>query len=474
MIGRENQIALINETLQLGKSSFVAVTGRRRVGKTFLIDQLYGDAMCLRVTGIQGGTTVIQINNFVQKIREASGNSFIPTPSDWQQLFILLKDYLKKRKKSKKQVIFLDELPWMCTPKSGFIQLLAHLWNDYLSKEKHFILVVCGSATSWISKKIINDKGGFHNRLTHVLQLKPFTLAETKLFLERKRIALSDSAIAEIYMVMGGIPFYLENIKRGESPVVAIGRMCFSENGILKYEYTNLYKALFDYPENHEAVIAALATSIAGLSREDIIKKSKVDAGGPYTRTMNDLIASGFVVEERPFGKKKRGTVHRLVDEYSVFYHTFIKNNLKTKTGIWQILSSSQSYKIWAGYAFETLCAKHIGEIKKALGIQNVYTEVANYRSKGRGGKDGFQIDLIIDRKDQAINLFECKFYEASFEVSKKYAEQLQWRKSSFKSETETKKIVFNTLITNKPIKPNQYSLDAVDVSLTVSEIMKR
>lgn len=472
MIGREEQTAIMLETLGVAKASFVAITGRRRVGKTYLVNQVYGANFCLSVTGIQGADTATQLYNFAEKIAEYSKASLFVPPKNWQQLFSVLKNYLKSLPTNKKQVIFLDELPWICTAKSGFIQLLAHLWNDFLSKESHFILVICGSSTSWISKKIINDRGGLHNRVTHTISLKPFTLAETKAFLLQKKIMLTDSAIAELYMTMGGIPYYLENIKRGESPTKTIERMCFAENGILKNEYDNLYRALFDYPENHEAIIAALANQKSGLSREEIIKKSKVEEGGPYTRAIADLIISGFIVEEMPFGKKKRGAIYRLVDEYSLFYHKFIKGNKKYEAGIWNSIGASQAYKIWIGYAFESLCIKHTLEIKKALGIQNVYTESSSYRHIGNKNQVGFQIDLIIDRKDQTINLCECKFYEAPFEISKSYSSDLKTRKVLFREASKTKKSIFTTLIANQTLVTNQYSLDAVDVCISLSDLM--
>jgi AAA+ ATPase superfamily predicted ATPase len=472
MIGRDIQIKQLNEALVSSKSSFIAVTGRRRVGKTYLIDEIYKRNICIRITGIQSGDLTAQIVNFTQKIAEYSNFPIVTTPKNWQEAFILLKNFLTTLSSKKKQVIFLDELPWMNTSKSGFIQFLAHLWNDFLSKESHFILVICGSSTSWITQKIINDKGGFHNRLTHHIKLNPFTLSETKQFLGTKNIKLTDSSIAEIYMIMGGIPFYLENIKQGESTTVCIERMCFLEGGVLKNEYDNLYKAIFDSPTNHEAIVEVLANTKMGLSRDEIIKKTKIKEGGPYQRAINELLVSGFLVEESPFGKKKRGSIYRLVDEFSVFYHKFIKNNRKTQVGIWQMLSNSQSYKIWSGYAFESLCLKHVSEIKRAMGVQNVYTETSSYRHVGDKAADGFQIDLIIDRKDMTINLCECKFYESSFEITQKYASQLKWRKSTFRTVTNTKKNIFTTLISNHPIKENEHSLESIDVRITVSDLM--
>ncbi|MBK8281826.1 MAG: AAA family ATPase [Saprospiraceae bacterium] len=470
MISRTLQIAQMKDILHLKRSSFVAVTGRRRVGKTYLIEEVYKKHICLSVTGIQSGDKQTQIINFEDKIIEKFKKVLSKPSKNWQELFILLKKALKTLPKNKKQVIFLDELPWMNTAKSNFIQLLAHLWNDYLSKEKHFILVICGSSTSWIHQKIINDKGGFHNRLTHSIHLDPFTLSETKQFLQSKKITLTDTAIAEIYMAIGGIPFYLEDIKRGESTRASIERMCFKTGGILKKEYENLYRALFDNAILHESVVAALALSKSGLTRDEIISNSKVRAGGPIQRTLDDLKISGFIVEENQFGKRKRGAIYRLIDEYSVFYHRFIKNQKQTKSDIWSLVSNTQSYKIWRGYAFETLCLKHIEEIKHALGIGKVYTETSTYKYQNQ--KEGIWIDFVIDRKDAAINLCECKFYEAPFEITKIYGGDLQKRKFIFREKTNTKKSVFTTLITNHPLKVNQYSLEVVDASIHVSELM--
>jgi len=473
MTGRAAQTKAMTDALKAKRSTFAAITGRRRVGKTYLIREVYKDHMCYSITGIQHADIQTQINNFMLKLAEYSNTSIIVGEvSNWQQAFIAFKSYLLQLPKNKKHVIFIDELPWIATPKSGFIQLLAHLWNDYLSQEKHFILVVCGSATSWITNKIINDKGGFHNRITLPIHLKPFTLAETRSFLESKHIKFTHTGIAEIYMTLGGLPYYLEQIKRGESVSAALERICFSETGILKHEYKNLYRALFTHAENHEAVVAVLAQSHQGLTREDIIKKSKVKAGGPFTRTMNDLVLSGFVEEIAPFGKKKRGSLYRLMDEFSIFYHKFMKGNEKKDASIWQSISQSQKYKIWKGFAFETLCMKHVNEIKAALGIKGVYTETSRFSHSGETAGEGFQIDLLIDRKDATINLCECKFYESNFSINSKYAQEMKLRKVHFAQQTASKKMLINTFIANEDLIENEYSLEVVDAFIHVRELM--
>jgi uncharacterized protein len=471
MIGRIQQVKTLNELLKSPQSEFLAITGRRRVGKTYLIDTTYEKSFCFRVSGIQDGSMSKQLVNFMAKLAEASKEKY-PVVKNWQDAFQYLKLYCKSISRKSKCVIFLDELPWMNTPKSGFLQLLAHFWNDYLSKEKRFVLVVCGSASSWITKKIVNDKGGLHNRLTEIIRLQPFTLKETKQYFDARNIRLSEQNITIIYMMLGGVPYYLNLIKRGESLHTAIERLCFETNGILRNEYENLFKALFYNATGHEAIVSALATSKMGLTREHIIKKSKVSAGGPYNRVMEDLILSGFIIEDSLYGRKKRGAIYKLVDEYTIFYHRFIKPNTKYNKDMWAGIANSQAYKIWCGHAFEALCTRHLDVIKKTLGIANVYTQIYSFNTIGNETGSGFQIDAVIDRKDDTINLCEMKFYAAEFTITKSYAEELRNRKQQFIEQTKTKKIVQLTFITNNGIKENAYSNELVDQQITIADII--
>jgi len=464
MIGRHDHIKEMRLLLSSSQAEFLVVTGRRRVGKTYLIDNVYKDNIVFQMTGIQNGSLTTQLNNFSQKLAEHSGTPYVSPASNWQEAFIQLKQYTQTLKTSESHVIFMDELPWIYTIRSGFLQFLAHFWNDYLSKQKNFTLVICGSATSWLINKITNDKQGLHNRVTHRIHLKPFCLSEVQEYLEARKINLTQQSIAQIYMIMGGVPYYLEDIKKGESVTAMIERMCFNDQGLLKHEYDNLYHALFDNPLNHEAIVKVLSNSKDGLTRNQIIKRTKLKAGGPYTRTMEELIQSGFVIEEQPFNRKKRGSVYKINDEYTVFYHKFISKNKKYVKGMWQQLSTSQSYKIWCGYAFEMLCKKHIGGIKKSLGITSVYTETSSLRIASNDNDDGgFQIDLIIDRKDDTINLCEIKYYSDSFKVDKSYAAQLRSKQHRFREYTKTKKTLFNTLITNHGVVNNAYAKEVVD-----------
>lgn len=472
-IGRKKEIARIKTLLTSPRSEFLALTGRRRVGKTFLIDNVLGDHYCFSMTGIQNGNTQTQLVNFAVKLAEYAGNAVPIVPENWQLAFLQLKNYLKTLDKNRKQVLFIDELPWVSTARSGFVQMLAHFWNDYLSKESHFILVICGSASSWISRKIINDPGGLHNRVTENIHLYPFTLSETREFLRSKGLQFSLQDIAKIYMTLGGVPFYLEQLHKGESFSAAIERICFSPNGILHNEYNNLFNALFTNAEVHQSIVGVLATQNSGLTHTEILQHLKMpQATGSYQRAIEELIISDFIIELSPYGKKKRGAVYQLIDEYCVFYHQFISQNKRYSPGLWQQLAEGQSYKVWAGYAFEMLCHKHIDAIKQALGIAAIYTQIYSMRIPSAPDSEGFQIGLLIDRKDDSINLCEMKFYNGPFTVNKTYYQELLLKKQRFMEYSGTKKQVFITLITNHGVVDNEYAKEIVDVQLSLVEML--
>ncbi|MBX2891892.1 MAG: AAA family ATPase [Saprospiraceae bacterium] len=474
MIGRKKEIEKIERLLASERAEFLAITGRRRVGKTYLMDTMLRDRYCFSLTGIQNGNMATQLVNFGVKLAEYDGTNSPQKPENWQAAFLQLKAYLKTLPKNRKHVIFLDELPWIETPKSGFVQILAHFWNDYLSKEPNFILAICGSATSWIVKKVLNDPGGLHNRITENIHLLPFTLAETRDFLTEKGIAFGPQDLAKVYMALGGIPFYLENLRKGESFSTAIERICFAPTGILHNEYNNLYQALFNNSDMHQKIVAALSKHHHGIQHAEIIKAiGMAQPTGSYQRAMEELIITGFVEENMAWGKLKRGSTYRLIDEFSIFYHRFMQGRNKYSAGIWQQLAESQAYKVWAGYAFENLCHKHIDAIKGALGIAAVYTEVSSMRVPAADGVPGFQIDLLIDRKDNCINLCEIKFHSGPFTITPTYCQELIAKRQRFVDYTGTQKQVFLTFITTHGITPNAYAQEVVDAEIRLEQLLK-
>lgn len=461
LTGRKKEIGILEEALSSPSPEMISIIGRRRVGKTFLVRTVYQAHIDFEVSGIQNAQGDEQLRNFYQRLKE-----YFPTttstkpPKDWLDAFFMLSEHLDQKKKEGKKVIFFDEVPWMATHKSGFLRGLSYFWNSW-AERRHVVVVLCGSAASWMINKILRDKGGLHNRVTRRLRLKPFTLAETQVFLNMRKVFPDHYQLLQLYMVMGGIPHYLKEIKDGQSAAQNISRICFEEDGLLRDEFLSLYPALFQYADYHVAIIRALASKQSGLTRGELINEAKLAGGGRVTQVLSELIESGFISLYPAFGKKKKEQLFRLTDEYSLFYLRFIENNLLNQD-TWMALSQSQSYKIWCGYAFENVCLKHIPQIKKALGISGVYTSASSFYKKGSGQEAGTQIDLLIDRNDHIINLIETKFHNVAVSITKSYAETLREKIRVFQESTQTNKQIFLTMITSFGLKHNQHSLGLI------------
>ncbi len=468
--GRYNEIELLESIFNSGKSEFVALYGRRRIGKTFLIRSVFKKRFSFQVTGVANATLNQQLVNFHNQLLKCEPATESPIPKNWMEAFNLLSIYLEKSK-VKRKVIFIDELPWFDTPNSKFIQALEYFWNSWASARDDVLLIACGSATSWIINKLINSKGGLHNRVTRRMRLEPFTLKECEAFLKSKNVALDKYQIVQLYMAFGGVPFYWEDVQRGESAMQAIDRACFSENGFLKNEFYNLFRSLFYKPEKYLKIIQAIATKSSGLTRDEIIKQSGLPNAGSTTRVLAELEESGFIKRYTPFGKLIRNSVYQLVDFYSHFYLKFIgSSNMKLGTD-WVSKIDTPAYRAWSGYAFELVCLNHLQQLKMALGISGVYTEASSWRATNR--ISGAQVDLVIDRRDQVINLCESKFSINSFTISKKYAAELRNKIGVFKAESNTRKSVFLTMITTFGVNQNEHSIGLVQNEIMLEDLFK-
>ena len=434
------------------------VTGRRRVGKTYLINEVYKEHMVFQFTGTQDGETENQLLKFHEKLLQFSKKSiYISLPNNWFEAFGLLKLHLTSLRKNKhKMVLFFDEFPWIDQPKSKFLSEFSYWWNDWASKQ-NILVVISGSATAWMIKKIIQNRGGLHNRVTRRIHLEPFSLAETKQFVHTINKNIGDYDILQLYMCMGGIPHYLNQIRQGESPAQSIHRLCFTKTGMLQNEFNNVYASLFDNYQDHAAVVRALASKWSGLSRNEILKLTKLPDGGSLNRTLDDLEASNFIMSLQPLYNKKKGTLYRLADEYSRFYVHFIEGHTYNMKNWMSFQSSSKTYTAWQGYAFENICIKHQNAIKKALGISGINAGINSYYVPTTKSSKGFQIDMIIDRADNVLNLCEIKYYNKPFKVDASFSEKLRFRAASFQEISKSKKSIFNTLITTFGVDTDSY-----------------
>ena len=457
MIGRIEEIKILNNLLQSKEAELLCVLGRRRVGKTFLIRETFKSNIVFEFVGIQNGTRQEQLNQFTFSLQQTFGKKKIPNPiSTWLEAFQILTEILTASKTKKKQVVFIDEMPWIAGPKSDFLKAFGSFWNSWASKN-NIVVAICGSAASWMIKQVINNKGGLHNRVTRQIYLQPFTCNETKEYLQKKGLKFNNEQITELYMTLGGIPFYLNQIDKGQSVAHVINKLCFSAKAPLKNEFVNLYAALFTNPVNYITIIKACYTKWKGVSHNEIVKLSKIASGGTLTKILEELEISGFITSTSPFSNIKKEKLYRLTDEFSLFYLKFMdgKKNID-----WNLISKTQPFKLWLGYAFENFCFKHIDKIKQKLGIAGIISQQYAYNIKSTAKNMAGQIDLIIDRNDACINLCEIKYYDKPFIINKQYEQLLSERVKNFAWETGTKKTVFLTFITKEGLKNNMQIVD--------------
>lgn len=477
--GRKDEIAILNKVLASDGAEFIAVYGRRRVGKTYLIKAFFHDYLCFEIVGMFNASLQEQLNNFARSLGKASGTGIMPqAPASWQEAFFQLESWLESpsmKGKQGKKVIFFDELPWLNTPRSKFLPALENFWNSYGAAKKDLALVVCGSAASWMIQNVVRSRGGLHNRLTRQIRLLPFTLSETEQFLDLKKVKLTRLQIIELYMAFGGVPYYLKQAEPGLSTAQIIDGACFTKDGSLRNEYEQLYASLFEESHYHTKIVGLLAKTRKGLTRNELLSSAGISTGGTATKILSELEESGFIDSYIPFGKQVKDALYRLSDEFTRFHFDWIKPLGKNSPGAghWLSLQNQPKKNTWAGFTFEALCLKHVPKIKKALGIGSVETTQSAWRylPEKDSAEKGAQIDLLIDRKDNTINLCEIKFANSEFVIDAKYAAELRYKIQTFRTITGARKNIFLTLITPYGLAKNQYATELVACQVTMEGV---
>ena len=453
IIGRVKEKAVLERIYQSNKSEFVAVYGRRRVGKTFLIKEYFEDELVFHTAGLAKDLMPRQIKSFYEDLVECGLPPQAERPKDWIDVFTLLRELIKQSKQNRK-VILLDELPWMDTPRSGFISALEHFWNSWASGRHDIVLIACGSATSWMMDKLINNHGGLHNRLTYQLYLEPFTLCESEQFLQSRGFKLSRYDIAVSYMILGGIPYYLDMLDARFSLAQNIDELLFRPNGMLAHEFFNLYAALFKNSEDYVRVVEALSKKKSGMSRIEIIDATSLRSGNGLTTILNNLERCGFIRKYKNYkGSRKEYTIYQLIDFFTLFHFTFLADK---KFSSWSVMQSTPTFYTWAGLTFELLALNHIEQIKDKLSIKGINT--IEYAWRYIDSDEGAQIDLVIDRSDNTINLCEMKFSVGNYSIDKKYEMNLRNKLVRFMATTEKRKSVQLTFVTTYGVVQNAHS----------------
>lgn len=481
IIGREKEINELLRAYQSKKAEFVAIYGRRRVGKTFLVNEVFKDKLSFSHTGLppfddekeneDNNLLKEQLEHFVKSLNDYGFKSE-QTINNWLDAFSLLKEYINSLNQKEKIVIFFDELPWMDTPRSNFLRELTYFWNSWLSKRDNILFIVCGSSASWMTNNLINGFGGLYDRITMEIRLSPLSLNECNLFINRNKTILSSYDVVQAYMIFGGIPYYMEKINPNLSLSENIDNLFFKKSAILRNEFNRLFKSCFKNPERMKEIVSFLATKSIGFSREEIIKKLNLESGGNITEMIDALMASDFIISYIPLGHSKRETLYKLIDPFCIFYLKFVKDATFLDKDFWSNNIASPKVNSWRGYAFENVCLNHVKQIKFALGISGVISEESVFYLKGADDKQGTQIDLLINRNDNVIDICEAKFYKGLYTHNKEKHLNLMHREDVIFETLQKKKTIRHVLITTYGLVQNEYSND-YNFVVTIEDLLR-
>lgn len=484
VIGRDKEKALLSKMLTSKQAEFMAIYGRRRVGKTYLVRQFFETnphVQYFESTGVKKAPMKEQIGHFSNEISRVFYNSAPLMPAkNWNEVFAQLTKALNNTNPKKKTILFLDEFPWMATKNSRLLNQLEYYWNRHWSKNQNLILIICGSSASWIIEKIVHNKAGLHNRITQDICLQPFDLLQTKHFLKSQSIKLNNKQITDIYMAMGGIPYYLSKLEGNLSATQLIEELAFSKSSFFMDEFDKLFASLFDEPDELIEIVRTIASRRYGINQKkllDTLPKSLRGKSG--LQKLKTLENSSFITSFIPHFHRRKGVYYRVIDEYCMFYfhwiepikNTLLKQNIQQ--GYWSKIKTQPAWYSWAGLTFEAICYKHIGQIHRALSLSPTAIPGTWRYSPRKADQEGAQIDLLFDRDDDAITICEIKYSDKPFVITKSYAQQLQKKVDVFRKITRTKKQIFIVLITANGLKDNDYSEDLVDGVVTISDFFR-
>ena len=455
MIGRTKEIEELNRLYESDESEFVAVYGRRRVGKTYLVRETFSDRFAFHHTGLPNATKHQQLVHFKESL--AAAGARVKTPRNWFEAFRVLREVVA-RSAFRRKVVFIDELPWMDTAKSDFLMALETFWNEWASARKDIVLIVCGSAAAWMVKNLFRNRGGLHNRVTARICLQPFTLGECEMFAAERGLGMSRADIAECYMALGGIPYYWRYLARGMSLAQNLDRLCFAVDAPLKGEFDELYSSFFRDAISYKKVVAALAKKKIGMTRLELIETLDISTTGRLSESLKTLEASGFIRSYRSYGAKKKNAIYQLTDPFTLFHFRFLETP-STDEHFWSSTLSSPAQAAWRGLAFERLCLLHLPQVRRALGVGSIHVEAYGWSFKGdETYPDGVQIDLVLERADNVINICEMKYSANVYAIDKAYDSALGRKIATFAGVTGTRKAIHLTLVTANGLLRNQYS----------------
>ncbi len=447
IIARTSEIDTLERKFNSGKSEFVIVYGRRRIGKTFLVNNVFADRLTFAYVGARKQKPKKQLQRFAEQLKAYSGSPFAPVLANWDEAFQALRTLIESKPKGTRKVVFFDEMPWIDTPRSSFVEALEYFWNAWAAQRNDILFIACGSATSWMVNKLVKNKGGLHNRITEQIYLRPFRLGECEEYLHANGCVWDRYTILQCYMALGGVPYYMSLLNPEQSLAQNIDRLFFVKNAPMREEFDELFNALYSHADKYIAVMNALSESKKGLLRAEIIEKTG-QSGGRLTKVLENLERCDFIETYSQYKSSVRNSVYRICDPYTLFYFKFLDGKNTKDEHWWTNNMHSHSVESWQGFSFETICMTHLEQIKQRLGISGISTTTGTWRMLGDETEKGTQIDLVIDRSDRVINLCEMKFSEAPYTITKDYEEKLRNRLAIFKAKTKTRKSLATTMVT--------------------------
>ena len=457
LTGRAKEISELERKYKSGRAEFIIVYGRRRIGKTFLVNQVFSDRFTFTYVGARKQNAKKQLERFAQQLKQYSGSVYAPVLNTWDEAFDELKTLIESRPRKERKVIFFDEMPWVDTPRSAFVAALEYFWNAWAAQRDDIMFIACGSATSWMVNKLVKNRGGLHNRITAQIYLRPFQLGECEELLHNLGCRWDRYTILQCYMAFGGVPYYMTLLDPSKSLAQNMDDLFFAKNAPMRDEFDELFNALFSNADTYIEVVKALAEKRNGMQRAEIMEKTGL-SGGSLTKVMDNLQRCDFIVAYSRYKSSVRNTLYRLADPYTLFYFKFLHNKNSKDEHFWTNNMLSPSVKAWQGFSFETLCLSHLAQIKKKLGIGGIATNACSWRCQGDVSGEGAQVDLVLDRSDRVINLCEMKFSETPYVMTKEYEAKLRNRMAIFGAETHTTKSLATTMVTTYGVMPGIHS----------------
>jgi len=457
MIGRKTEVKRLRRAYEARESQFVAVYGRRRIGKTYLINEVFHNHYSFHAVGMERARKREQLESFRIELRN-QGWPACPKLESWLEAFSELGKMLESRPESRK-VIFLDELPWFDSPCSGFLSAFEHFWNGWACLRKDVMLIVCGSATTWIVDKVLRSRGGLHNRVTCQIPLKPFTLRECEEYAAYKRLGFSRKDVVEAYMALGGVAYYWNLLQEGLSVAQNFDLLFFGEQDEMRREFNYVFNSLFKMPTLHISIVRLLGQQKIGMTRDAIVRKLGAASGGTLSECLNELVQCDFLRCYNSVDKAKSGGVYQLIDPYCLFYFEFIESWRGSDPNRWTKNVVSPSINSWRGRAFERVCFWHIPQIKQKLGISGIEANVYSWRGKMEDPNDSAaQIDMLIDRSDGVVDICEIKYSAEPYEMTKDENEKMLHRCLVFQKNGHVRRSVRTVLVSAVGLKPGKYS----------------